>query len=258
MYKYIINAEDIDVLNQDEKLSSMVVEEYFKGNKEYIIYSEEDLINKLKKYNIRFDLQKIVDEDWSVKWKEYLKDGWLTYTTYFTHTPKQFDDRDVLYINPSMAFGTGDHPTTKIAARLLEPLVKDKVVLEVGSGSGILSILSAKKGAKKVFACDNDINTFGNFKENCRLNNVNNIYMWCGSIDSFKTSVKVDIVVANIISSVLLMIKETIFNINPEFIVFSGILVGERETFLKKVSNNYQIDRENIIDGWWGVRLKRC
>ncbi|MGA1845667.1 50S ribosomal protein L11 methyltransferase [Deferribacter abyssi] len=258
MYKFKINKDDFYLLEQDEDLSSMVVEEFFKDEKEYNIYSEDDLTEKLKKYNVRFDLQIIKDEDWSIKWKEYLKDGWLTYTTYYTHSLKQFDDRDVIYINPSMAFGTGEHPTTKIAARLLETLVKDSVVLEVGAGSGILSIFAAMKGAKKVYACDYDINTFINFKENCQLNNVSNIHMWCGSVDSFKTSVYVDIVVANIVSSVLLAIKDLIFGLNPKFIIFSGILYGERDIFLNEVLNNYQIDRESIVDGWWGVRLKRC
>ncbi|BAI80834.1 conserved hypothetical protein [Deferribacter desulfuricans SSM1] len=257
MYKYVISNKFSEQIESDEELSKLVVEENFGEKSIYVVYSNKSLENYLKGKNIDFVKYVIKDEDWENKWKDFLKEGWLTDNFFYTFD-KDKKSANSIVITPAMAFGTGDHPTTKIAARLLEEIVSDKTVLEVGSGSGILSILASKCGAKKVFACDNDFATFYNLKENCLNNNVYNISFWCGSIDCIKETVKYDVIVANIISSVLLSLMVYFEKYSGDYIVLSGILKGEVDSFKEMLPKNFVINKELEIDGWWGVRLKRC
>ncbi|MGA1862714.1 50S ribosomal protein L11 methyltransferase [Deferribacter thermophilus] len=256
MFKYVIDIKDYDVVMADEDLNMYAVEEEFAGDKVIVLYSEENLSSILNDKNIEFS-EYIIDDDWVNKWKEFLKEGKLTENYFYTFDFNKKNE-NTIFINPSMAFGTGDHPTTKIAARLLEDVVEEKTVLEVGSGSGILSILASKCKAKKVFACDNDFATFNNLVENCNNNDVKNIIFWCGSIDSLKKDYKVDVVVANIISSILIELISFFEEKAKEYIILSGILKGENEYFKQFIPSNFYIDKELEIDGWWGARLRRC
>ena len=85
------------------------------------------------------------------------------------------DNLDII-INPSLAFGTGHHETTYMMIKsILSYDFNNKSVLDIGTGSGILSILAKKLGAKSIYAIDNDILTHNNFFENLALNNINDI-----------------------------------------------------------------------------------
>ena len=85
------------------------------------------------------------------------------------------DNLDII-INPSLAFGTGHHETTYMMIEsILSYDFNNKSVLDIGTGSGILSILAKKLGAKSIYAIDNDILTHNNFFENLALNNINDI-----------------------------------------------------------------------------------
>jgi ribosomal protein L11 methyltransferase len=98
-----------------------------------------------------------------------------------------------------LAFGTGSHPTTFIAASPMEDICKNRIVFDVGSGSGILSILAEKLGAIKVYACDIDKNSVNNINDNIRNNNCRKINVYIGSIDKTYDKIKCDIIVANIL-----------------------------------------------------------
>jgi len=85
------------------------------------------------------------------------------------------DNLDII-INPSLAFGTGHHETTYMMIEsILSYDFNNKSVLDIGAGSGILSILAKKLGAKSIYAIDNDILTHNNFFENLALNNIDDI-----------------------------------------------------------------------------------
>jgi ribosomal protein L11 methyltransferase len=163
-------------------------------------------------------------------------------------------------INPALAFGTGSHPTTKIAATLVEKLLSNHFcqnMLDVGCGSGILSILASKCGAKRVYGFDIDKVAIFNAKGNVLLNNCENVYLWAGNILSIKKDMKFDIVCANIISNVLLDLKKYLFDMTKKYLVVSGILEDEMENFTKLFyDNKFFLEKTLQIENWSGAVYK--
>tara|TARA_B100000902_G_scaffold347623_1_gene355023 strand:- start:21 stop:851 length:831 start_codon:yes stop_codon:yes gene_type:complete len=113
----------------------------------------------------------------------------------------QFD----IIISPKMAFGTGHHATTLLMMRtMLSSIVISKSVLDIGTGTGVLSILASKMGAQIVHAIDIDDYSYANSRENISLNNCNNIIVHHTNITNFNNHNLFDIILANINRNVLL------------------------------------------------------
>ena len=109
-----------------------------------------------------------------------------------------------IVIEPKMSFGTAHHETTsQMISYLLTEDCSGKTVLDMGSGTGILAILSSMRGAKRVLAIDNDAWAYENCKENVERNQITNIETICGDADSIKDA-PYDIVIANINRNILL------------------------------------------------------
>ncbi|MCL2131616.1 MAG: 50S ribosomal protein L11 methyltransferase [Lentimicrobiaceae bacterium] len=118
--------------------------------------------------------------------------------------PAGYDVKYEIVIEPKMSFGTAHHETTALMiSYLLTEDCEGKSVLDMGSGTGILAILAAKSGAKRVLAIDNDHWAYENCKENIERNNVRAVEPVCGDADSIKDA-PYDIVAANINRNILL------------------------------------------------------
>ena len=242
-----------------EEAEAFIGEEEFKGQKTYLIYSSDDISDILNELGIPFESKDTEETGWQEKWKEYIQEDYLTDDIYFIfEKDKTFEDnRRTLYINPSLAFGTGAHPTTKIAARLLSKVCSGKSILDVGTGSGILAIAASMNGALHIDAFDIDPMSLDNCLENIKNNNCSNIDAWTGDIADIKDK-SYDIVCANIISSVLLAIKDNINRLTTEYVIYSGILESEFDNIKDELCKGYQIDERITINEWTGVRLKKC
>ena len=242
-----------------EEAEAFIGEEEFKGQKTYLIYSSDDISDILNELGIPFESKDTEETGWQEKWKEYIQEDYLTDDIYFIfEKDKTFEDnRRTLYINPSLAFGTGAHPTTKIAARLLSKVCSGKSILDVGTGSGILAIAASMDGAKRIDAFDIDPMSLDNCLENIKNNNCSNIDAWTGDIADIKDKTY-DIVCANIISSVLLAIKDDVNRLTTEYVIYSGILESEFDNIKDELCKGYQIDERITINEWTGVRLKKC
>lgn len=108
-----------------------------------------------------------------------------------------------LIVEPRMAFGTGHHPTTRqVMEQMLLMDLKDKTVLDMGCGTGILAILASKLGAASITAVDNDPNCISSTVENCQENNVNNVRAIEGGADVIAGAY--DFVLANINRNIIL------------------------------------------------------
>lgn len=153
--------------------------------------------------------------DWANNWKKYyktfsiapsiiIKPSWEDYTTRGGEV--------VIKLDPGMAFGTGTHETTALSAGLIAKYVnKDDYVIDTGCGSGILSIIAAKLGAKKVLAIDTDPEAIGVAKENCRENGVFDITeFFTGTLSQRRGKDKGDLLVANIIASVIIDLRDDV------------------------------------------------
>jgi ribosomal protein L11 methyltransferase len=149
-----------------------------------------------------------------IDWVQYTKDSWpgRSVGQMLFLTPPWCEDptpagRIRLVHNPGLACGTGDHPCTQMALEALESLVTARLmVLDIGTGSGILAIAARLLGARTAVGADPDAVALGAARENFRLNNLPAMLVE-GSANCIKTGMA-DITVANISSTVLLMILE--------------------------------------------------
>ena len=139
------------------------------------------------------------------------------------------DNRTVINLDPGMAFGTGHHPTTRMC---LEELSRQdlsaKAVLDIGSGSGILSIAAVKLGAQSSFGIDIDENATDSALNNIQMNGVSeNITMKTGVLEDLDTTFKYDVIVANITAQIIVsLVPSMSLYLKPDGIVItSGILL---------------------------------
>ncbi len=152
------------------------------------------------------------------------------------------DDKIDIIINPALSFGSGHHETTSSCIEAIDKYVfKDNSVLDVGCGSGILSIASAKKEAL-VDICDTDEVCIKDSLENAKLNNVQFNTFWIGSVN--KTDKKYDIVIANIVADVLVMISKDLKKHLKDdgILIISGILDKHISKVLKKFEDLEQLE----------------
>lgn len=201
------------------------------------------------------------DTDWSQKWKERITAhqlGALTVTPPWLAAGR--DPATTIVIEPAMAFGTGEHPTTRGVVRLMQAVIRaGDSVADLGSGSAVLSIAAAKLGAARVYAIEIDPDATGNAEENIAANNVGDrVIALEGDAAVFLPLVApVRVILANIISSVLidLLPLMTMTLADDGVIILSGILYEERERMLEVLSSSgWQVEAEDAEDQWWSVR----
>ena len=154
--------------------------------------------------------RKISEHDWANEWKQYFHvtrvgKSIVIKPTWEDYTPKAGDK--VLHLDPGMAFGTGTHHTTNMCMQILEEIVEpDMTVFDVGCGSGILAMTAALLGAKKIKAVDIDGTAVRVAKENIALNKLSNAIDIAQGDLLHGTEGKADIIVANIIADIIIML----------------------------------------------------
>ena len=201
-----------------------------------------------------FDWSIIKEEDWLTSWKKYwapeLVGNNLLILPCWINLNETFKDKKIIKIDPGAAFGTGSHPSTYLCLEKMENILfSDKKVLDIGSGSGILSIAARLLGAKEVCAIDSDYLAINSTKNNFNLNfgNLNDFHTYLGTFNEVISKNKLkqfDFVLCNILAEV---IKEMIPNIykclrNNGEVIFSGILNSQKDEILKiLVQNNLKL-----------------
>jgi ribosomal protein L11 methyltransferase len=171
------------------------------------------------------------------------------------------DPDKTIIIDPVMAFGTGEHPTTRGAMRLMQGAIRPgDMVADLGAGSAILSIAAVKLGAARGAAGDIDHESIANAEENVRTNSVGErVEMIEGDATTLLPLLApVRVVIANIISSVIMamlpLIRSSLAK-NGQAIL-AGILTGEKDTMVAAiVKGGWAIEREDTEDVWWSVQI---
>lgn len=191
------------------------------------------------------DTNGISEEDWANNWKKFFKplpigEKLLIQPTWYENVPA--DGRKVLNIDPGMAFGTGGHATTKLCLETLEKYVTDgKTVLDVGCGSGILSIASMLFGAKSTVGVDIDALAVKTAKENVELNGFGEpeCTMLQGNLAD-EVSGKFDVVAANIVADVIIMFSSQVgeFMTADSVFIISGIIDTREQDVLAALEEN--------------------
>jgi len=206
------------------------------------------------------------DEDWSTSWKKYYKPFKLTDRIVIKPTWEEYNallSDIIVEMDPGMAFGTGTHETTQMCSILLDKYIRDECeVLDVGCGTGILSIIAAKLGAKSVKAIDIDAVAVKVANENITINKENS------KINAFKgilTDIKIeeqkyDIIVANIIADVIIDLSSLIpyYLKIDSFFITSGIIKERKQDVLDACSKNGMSCIETLEMGEWVAMVFKC
>lgn len=200
------------------------------------------------------------DEDWAEVWKKFFHPRRVGEKIIVRPTWEQADhqaDDIEIVLDPGQAFGTGDHPTTRLCLELLEGLpLGGKRVADLGCGSGILSIAACKLGASEVAGLDIEPLSVEVAKANGDLNEVSARFVAGNSIQKLGPG-PWHVVVSNIISATLIAMAPEIAEVEPENWVVSGIIganwpdvraAAEREGFIVK--------KELEEDGWVAARFE--
>jgi ribosomal protein L11 methyltransferase len=204
------------------------------------------------------------DTDWSEAWKALL--SVQTVGTLRIAPPwlgASLDPEATIVIDPGMAFGTGDHPTTRGVVRLMQRIsIRDRRVADLGAGSAVLAIAAAKLGARTVTAVELDPDAIGNAIENVTRNGVAKVVhvIEGDAAVLLPLLAPVDVILANIVSSVhaaLLPGMATALGDGGKAIL-SGILREERDTLTALFANGgWSITDEDVEDIWWSATISR-
>ncbi len=261
-------AEDLKFVQADLRYDPDVIETpvldlnvYFESK------PDEDLLLKLQNEYplIKFELLSEENRDWLEEWKKGFKPflfaapfwvvpSWLTPPA---DAPK--DPKYILFVEPGMAFGTGTHETTRLAAGLIIEELTRKVpgsLLDVGTGTGVLALVAHRLGVKNVVGLDNDPEARRTARENLELNK--NIEISIPDLDVREVAETYDIVVANIIDGVLTLLCHDLNRaLKPGGrMILSGVLTDRESEFYENFTRETGLTLiEKRVDGEWSAAI---
>lgn len=221
--------------------------------------STEYITERLKALDIPFELCEIdiSEEEWENNWKQFFKCTEIGDRLSICPSWESYDNvsgRVVLNIDPGAAFGTGTHATTSMCLEALEKLVTPNMtVLDIGSGSGILSIASVLLGAKEVVGVDIDPVAVKVAKENAALNSVSEKAKYIlGNLDE-EIHDTYDIVVANIVADAIIALSSSAkkrMNKNGYFLCSGIIDIRADEVEAALINRGYKIEQKMVNNNW--------
>lgn len=213
------------------------------------------------------ELANVREEDWANNWKQYFKPLTVGKRLVIKPSWEEYDPTDgrtVLEIDPASSFGTGQHNTTQLCLELIEKNLRDDDrVLDLGCGSGILSIAAVLLGADSATAVDISQNSVETAKENASKNNIpaEKYTAYCGDIINDNSLVEkigggFDIIAANIVADVLIAMSPLFekFLKKGSKLILSGIIIERADEVIEAVkSKGYTLVEIREKDGWAAV-----
>lgn len=246
----------------------LIIKSYFLQNDKWAETLEviRFRINNLKQYEINLGKNKLTtdivkEEDWENEWKKYFKP--MKVTNRITIVPsweqyqKTSQDELIITIDPGMAFGTGTHPTTILSLQALEKVIQpNDLVMDVGIGSGILSIAAVLLGAKHVYGYDLDEVAVSSSKRNRDSNQLEN-EITIKQNDLLKNVDKrANIIVSNILADILLRLVDDAWN-NLEddgYFITSGIIEAKQQVIIDKLlDTGFEVIETNQYENWVSI-----
>ncbi|PAV29017.1 50S ribosomal protein L11 methyltransferase [Virgibacillus profundi] len=227
-------------------------------------------INNLILYDIdigknNVSLSEVHEEDWATAWKKYYKPVKISKKITITPTWEDYtpvsSDEIIIELDPGMAFGTGTHPTTVLSIQALERfLEKNDIVLDVGCGSGVLSIASAMLGAGEVHAYDLDDIAVKSTKSNAELNKLGNYIITKQNNLLDQVNENANIIVSNILAEIIVQFVEDAWN-NLEYgglFITSGIIQNKKQLVKDRLQQQgFEILEVNEMEDWISIVAKK-
>lgn len=289
VFEDFLNNETLNWDYYDEELAEMknsesCIKVYLANNEQgkELLKKIYEFVEELKNEKnidlgrLKIETKILNDEDWANNWKQYfkpfvvldkivIKPSWEDYI----EEKDNKDNKIILEIDPGMSFGTGQHHTTRLCIeQLIKYIQNDMEVLDLGCGSGILSIAALLLGAKNCVGIDIDENAVTIAKENAELNNIydDRFKVYCGDVTEdyllqekigFK---KYDVIAVNIIAQIIMGMSVTF----PKFLKEGGLIIasGIIKKYLQDVIENFEnlgfkIIEINESDEWVSVTAKK-
>ncbi|APJ04622.1 50S ribosomal protein L11 methyltransferase [Silvanigrella aquatica] len=232
----------------------------YSEDKEYLESVQKSLEHVLTSIQFPYDqktflIKPIADQNWQESWKASFKPILIEDKIAILppwENPSQFGQTHKIIINPGMAFGTGQHETTRLC---LEVMLKYNIpsrVMDVGTGSGILAIAAAKLGATHIVANDLDPDCMRIALENAEVNQTQHIIFTNSAIEEIVEK-EFEMIIANIQSRPLKAIMPSIRDhiTDKGIVILSGILVAEMQDFKEFLKSQKMLFIENHIMGDW-------
>ncbi len=248
---YLCDLEFESFQEDNPILRAYISEDSFNNLKFEKLIAELKTINELE---FSYDLNKIPQQNWNAVWESQFEPVFIENKLQIIapfHERSDFNGQTII-IEPKMSFGTGHHQTTYLMCKKMFDLdLKNKHVLDMGSGTGVLAILAEKLGAKNVEAFDIEPWSVENCDENALKNECANITSLLGDIDSVQG--KYDVILANINKNVL---KRQIpyyskLILTKGHLLLSGFFVSDGDEINDYATENgFEIVNSDNREGW--------
>lgn len=227
-------------------------------------------INNLLIYDIdlgknHITISEVNEEEWATAWKKYyhpvkISEKFTIVPTWEIYEPVNSDEL-IIELDPGMAFGTGTHPTTVLCIQALERTVqKNDTVIDVGTGSGVLSIAAGLLGAKQIQALDLDQVAVDSARINCKLNKVQNVVTVSQNnlLDGIEGPV--DLIVSNILAEIIVRFVDKAYEVlkeNGTFIT-SGIIQNKKQEVKEALQNTgFVVEETMVMEDWVAFIAKK-
>ncbi|KAB2424910.1 50S ribosomal protein L11 methyltransferase [Bacillus cereus] len=260
---------EIYALNPDEyPAEGVLIKAYFPQTDSLheTIAGVKSSIDVLPSYDIEIGtgnitVNEVNEEDWATAWKKYyhpvqISDTFTIVPTWEEYTPSSPDEK-IIELDPGMAFGTGTHPTTTMCIRALEKTVQPgDAIIDVGTGSGVLSIAAAKLGASSVQAYDLDPVAVESAEMNVRLNKTDDIVSVGQNSLLEGIEGPVDLIVANLLAEIILLFPEDAARVvkSGGLFITSGIIAAKEKVISEALEQaGFTIEEVLRMEDWVAI-----
>ena len=207
-------------------------------------------------------LSNVNESDWANEWKKYYKPTKVGKKIVVKPSWEDYEKQEgdlIIELDPGMAFGTGTHETIRLCLELLSEYGgPDSEILDVGTGSGILAVAGVLLGAQKALGVDIDELSVKTAKQNAKLNGVDNKTEFiCGNLTD-KVSGKFNIVTANIVADVIIMLNNDILKFLDKdgIYIMSGIIDTRENDVLENLKGKFEVLKIIRERGWTAIAAK--
>lgn len=266
-YGEILTKEDFTTIEEGAIVMAYFPETIFLPE---ILPFIKERVTKLPEFGLAIGknivtVSEVEESNWATAWKKYYHPVRITRLLTVVPSWESYQTSDplekIITLDPGMAFGTGTHPTTSLTLQALESTLRGgETLLDVGTGSGVLSIAAKHLGAKEVYAYDLDEVAVRSAKENMDLNEVaKDVHVSANDLLKGIES-ESDVIVANILADIILLMIPDAWRLLKQTgtLIVSGIIEEKKEMVLTAMEEQgFVVDQVFQQKDWYAIMLKK-